>query len=200
MEMAVGKLSGGEQSRLLIARLMLQEANVLVLDEPTNDLDMATLGVLEDCLREFQGAVLLVTHDRYFLDQVCNRIYALPGDGSGEVVPFASLDQWEEWRTEREARAQAAARATATTTSAGPAAPAASPAKRRKLSYKEQRELDSMETVILEKEAKLATLTTESELPSNATNSIRLAELTTAMHALQSEIEALYSRWAELES
>ena len=70
VDMLVGKLSGGEQARVLLARLMLKEANVLVLDEPTNDLDMETLHVLQDCLTEFDGAVLLVTHDRYFLDQV----------------------------------------------------------------------------------------------------------------------------------
>src|SRR5204862_6501127 len=68
-EMAVGKLSGGEQSRLLLARLMLAKTNLLVLDEPTNDLDLATLAVLEDCLADFPGAVLLVTHDRDFLDR-----------------------------------------------------------------------------------------------------------------------------------
>ena len=99
MSLPVGRLSGGEQSRLLIARLMLQPANVLVLDEPTNDLDLPTLKVLEDALTSFDGAVLLVTHDRYFLDQVATQILAFhtkPGE-EGRVTPFAGLAQWEEW-------------------------------------------------------------------------------------------------------
>ncbi len=81
--MKVGRLSGGEQSRLLLARLMLKKTNLLVLDEPTNDLDPPTLQVLEDCLADFPGAVLLVTHDRYFLDRVTNRILAFSRDEKG---------------------------------------------------------------------------------------------------------------------
>src|SRR5215470_10996129 len=79
--MKVGALSGGERNRLLLARLFLQGANVLVLDEPTNDLDIVTLNVLEDLMLSFQGSVLLVTHDRYFLDKVATSILALEGDG-----------------------------------------------------------------------------------------------------------------------
>src|SRR5581483_6419954 len=100
MNMPVGMLSGGEQSRLLIARLMLRPAQVLVLDEPTNDLDLPTLDVLEDALAHFEGAVLLVTHDRYFLDQIATQILAFhtkPGE-EGRVTAFAGLDQWEAWR------------------------------------------------------------------------------------------------------
>jgi len=108
MDLAVGQLSGGEQSRLLIAKLMLQPANLLVLDEPTNDLDMATLTVLQDCLTDFEGALLLVTHDRYFLDQVANKILAFPplkptrSKDSGTLVSFADLSQWESWFEEKE--------------------------------------------------------------------------------------------------
>ena len=99
MDMAVGRLSGGEQSRLLIAKLMLSRANLLILDEPTNDLDFATLAVLEECLRDFDGAVILVTHDRYFLDQVSNQLLAFPPPGSegGKLESFASMMQWEDW-------------------------------------------------------------------------------------------------------
>ena len=113
MQMPVGKLSGGEQSRLLLAQLMLREAQLLVLDEPTNDLDLPTLSVLEDSLTGFDGAVLLVTHDRYFLDQVATTILAFdtrPGAPRG-VIPFASLGQWEAWRAETAAAEKAAASA-----------------------------------------------------------------------------------------
>ena len=92
LEMQVSKLSGGEQARLLLARQMLQPANMLILDEPTNDLDLQTLEILEDCLAEFPGAVILVTHDRSFMNEVCNQILAVP-----EMVTFADIDQWEKW-------------------------------------------------------------------------------------------------------
>lgn len=97
MNMPVGQLSGGEQSRLLIARLMLKDANLLVLDEPTNDLDLGILALLEDCLTEFEGAVLLVTHDRFFLDRVATQILAFHPAGDGRTEYFSSLSQWEEW-------------------------------------------------------------------------------------------------------
>jgi ABC transport system ATP-binding/permease protein len=95
MDMPVGRLSGGEQSRILIARLMLTRANLLVLDEPTNDLDMATLGLLEECLVEFPGAIILVTHDRYFMSQVATQIMAFAPNG--ELTAFATVSQWETW-------------------------------------------------------------------------------------------------------
>ena len=109
-DMKVSRLSGGEQSRLLLARLMLKKTNLLVLDEPTNDLDLATLQVLEDCLADFPGAVILVTHDRYFLDRVTNRILAFGKDekGKGTLTALAGLDQWEAWFAERKGAAPGA--------------------------------------------------------------------------------------------
>lgn len=205
MDMTVGKLSGGEQSRLLMARLMLTRANVLVLDEPTNDLDMATLTVLEECLTDFSGAVILVTHDRYFLDHVANRILAFPLYNEArlnqrKLVPLADLAQWEEWHSEQEALL--------TEKKALPEKPAASIAvgvpaikadqKKRKLSFKEQRELDSMEATIQAAEQDLADLTYLSGLSSNQSNASMLAELTQKMAETQSKIEKLYDRWAEL--
>ncbi|MGZ3741388.1 MAG: ATP-binding cassette domain-containing protein, partial [Bdellovibrionota bacterium] len=96
VDMAVGKLSGGEQSRLLLAILMLQESNLLVLDEPTNDLDIKTLDLLQDVLQEFNGAVLLATHDRYFMDQVATTIlgFGVNPKGSRTIEKFANLAQW----------------------------------------------------------------------------------------------------------
>ncbi|MFZ9594739.1 MAG: ABC-F family ATP-binding cassette domain-containing protein [Bdellovibrionia bacterium] len=201
MEMAVGKLSGGEQSRLAIARLMLQEANVLVLDEPTNDLDLPTLRVLQDCLVEFSGAVILVTHDRYFLDQVATQILAFE-DRSGEssCVFFSSLDQWEDWHR-TQAQKPAAPQAPLKPAASEPGTPSVSPVeKKKKLSYNEQRELDSMETKIQQAESSLVEWTQKSELKENQCNPMKLVEITEQMHQLQAEIDRLYARWAELEA
>src|SRR5205814_8650591 len=93
LAMPVSDPSGGEQARVLIARLMLLPADVLILDEPTNDLDIATLDVLESSLEEFSGAIVLVTHDRYLLDRLSSEILAL--DGKGNANSFAQLAQWE---------------------------------------------------------------------------------------------------------
>jgi ATP-binding cassette subfamily F protein uup len=194
MEMAVGKLSGGEQSRILIAKLMLKEANLLVLDEPTNDLDMVTLSVLEDCLTDFKGAVLLVSHDRYFLDQVSTKIVAFPG-----LLSFVGIEQWENWRS-NEQKNQPRDHKNSATPAQSSNSPAIKSNSKRKLGYKEQRELDTMEQTIQEVETKLGQLTAESELTENASNAIKLGKITAEMSALQSEIERLYMRWSELSS
>jgi ATP-binding cassette subfamily F protein uup len=193
MEMRVGKLSGGEQARILIARLMLTQANLLVLDEPTNDLDMATLGVLEECLTEFSGAVILVTHDRYFLDQVANKILAFPPLGGGELIAFADLYQWEEWHTSRDIEEdRKAAKAQSMKKPEAEVAPVVETnAKKKKLNFKEQREFDSMEATIHAAEEKLARLTQESELPENATNAVVLGKISTELAATQAEIDRL---------
>lgn len=194
-EMAVGKLSGGEQSRLLLAKLMLNEANLLVLDEPTNDLDMATLSVLEECLTDFTGAVLLVTHDRYFLDQVATKIIAFPRfEGErGKLVSFADLSQWEDWHVKQEALIKQKAAAPS------PQSATAVPAKKRKLSYNEQRELDSMEKNIHEAEALLEKLTDESTKSENTSNAPKLAGILKELNETQARVDRLYARWAELE-
>ena len=200
MDMAVGKLSGGEQSRLLIARLMLTQANLLVLDEPTNDLDMATLNVLEECLTEFNGAVILVTHDRYFLDQVANKILAFPPRSrGGQLVTFADLAQWEAWhaiqmKIDPKTVEKTPGKAEETSSAA------ATPKKKRKLGFKEQRELDSMEANIHEAEATLARLSEESSLPENLTDAKLLSKLSKEMTDKQAEIDRLYKRWSELEA
>ena len=101
----VSRLSGGERARVLIARLMLQPADILLLDEPTNDLDIPTLEVLEETLLEFQGALVLVTHDRYLLDRLSTIVLGL--DGHGNAATFADYQQWEEWREQQQRRAPA---------------------------------------------------------------------------------------------
>src|SRR5207249_1219590 len=97
LEVPVGRLSGGEQARILIASLMREPADVLILDEPTNDLDIPTLEVLEDSLAEFDGGLVLVTHDRFMLERVSTMILALDGDGG--TATFADYAQWEAART-----------------------------------------------------------------------------------------------------
>ena len=193
-DLPVGQLSGGEQSRVLIAGLMLREANVLVLDEPTNDLDVETLDVLQECLTGFEGAVILVTHDRYFLDHVATEIRAFDptGEGKGAVVTFADLAQWEAWRKERQRQERP---------TAGPSPrPIAVPAPaKKKLGYKETRELGSMESRIHEAELRLRKLEAEAAMPENQSNAHKLSELYRAIGQNQEEIERLYSRWAELE-
>ena len=189
VDMAVGRLSGGEQARVLLARLMLHDANVLVLDEPTNDLDVDTLDVLSECLTQFDGAVLLVTHDRYFLDEVASEIIAFTGEG-GNLISFAGLNQWETWF-----KGQASAAKTAKN-----AATSSAPKKKAKLGFKEQREYDQIEANILVVEKKLVDLKAEAEHPDNATRAIRLGEIYEAITATEQEIERLYARWTELEA
>ena len=193
--MPVGRLSGGEQSRLLLAKLMLRPANVLVLDEPTNDLDLPTLGVLEDALTGFDGTVLLVTHDRYFLDQVATQILAFhtkPGE-EGKVTAFAGLAQWEPWHAEQMKREAVDAGGK------GRAANGA-PAKRKKLSFKDQKDWSTIEARIAEAEAKLAALDAECSHPDVVSDAARLMALHDEMTAARAAIDALYARWAELEA
>ncbi len=198
-KLRVGQLSGGEQSRLALARLMLRPANVLVLDEPTNDLDLATLDVLEESLLGFDGAVLLVTHDRYFLDRVTTRLLAFavaPGE-EGTVVPLVGLAQWEAWHA-RQAQAVACGAAEAARKPVAGGSAARQP--RRKLSYLDQRDFDTIEARIAAAEARLAALRAEQEDPVVATQAARLVELERESVAVEAEVEALYLRWTELEA
>ena len=191
-DMKVARLSGGEQSRLLLARLMLRKTNLLVLDEPTNDLDLATLQVLEDCLADFPGAVILVTHDRYFLDRVTNRILAFGRDGSGRgtLTALAGLDQWEAWAGAQKGAGQPRA-------AAAPAPKVA--AKKRRLGFKEQRELDGIEARVQEAEAARNELREESEHPDHASDAPKLVAILAALEEKQAEVDRLYARWEELE-
>jgi len=200
----VGRLSGGEQSRLVIARLMLQPANVLVLDEPTNDLDLPTLTVLEDALAGFDGAVLLVTHDRYFLDQVTTQILAFHtrAGEEGQVTPLVGLAQWEQWYAQQ-APARGTGKGKAPQTGGGAAAgdgAAGAPGKRKKLAFKDQQDWNTVEGRILEAEAKLAALDAECARPEVASDGARLTALAADMTAARANIDRLYARWAELEA
>lgn len=197
MDMPASKLSGGEQSRLKVAQLMLRPANILVLDEPTNDLDMETLEVLQQCLLEFKGAVILVTHDRYFLDQVSNEILSFPLDNSGELTKFASYLQWEEWRV---AQDKAIGLSSGDFEKPVQAAPVEVAETKKKLSNKEKFEFENMEKTIHDLEANLAEAQKQSEDPAHASNASKASELYSEIARVQSELERLYARWAELEA
>ena len=190
VDVKVKKLSGGEQARLLLAQLMLRPANLLILDEPTNDLDLQTLGLLEDCLEEFPGAVILVTHDRAFMNAVCNQILAQP-----EMIFFSDIDQWEKWF-----KAELKKQEPVNSRSEAPRAVEGNRSGKKKLSYKEQTEYDKMERVIFEKEARLGELTEQSQKSDIVANAVELQKITSEMGTIQHEVEMLYTRWAELEA
>jgi ATP-binding cassette subfamily F protein uup len=192
MVQPVSTLSGGEQSRLLIACLMLEPADILVLDEPTNDLDLPTLTVLEDALENFDGAVILVTHDRYFLDQVTTQILAFhtKPDELGQVTALVGLDQWETWHKGQVAPKASKAEAVIE-------APRAK--QKKKLSYKDQRDWDTLEERILVAEGLVAELETESARPDVASNASRTIEVHDKLVQARAEVDTLYARWAEIE-
>ena len=185
LELPVGRLSGGEQARIHIARLMLEPADLLMLDEPTNDLDIPTLEVLEDSLAEFAGGLVLVTHDRLMLDRVSTVIVALDGEGGADT--FADYAQWEAARALR-------------TPAKRPDAPAPRGRQRTKrLGYREQREWDGMEHAILDAETALEACQRAVEDPSIASDPMALQGRYTALEAARARVDHLYARWAELE-
>jgi ATP-binding cassette subfamily F protein uup len=190
----VSALSGGERNRLLLARVFLEGANVLVLDEPTNDLDLQTLNVLEGLLRQFEGVVLLVTHDRYFLDKAATSILAFEGD--------AKVTRYEgNWSMYRRLRPSRGAPGDEKPRAASAKEPAAAPKKPvSKLSYKDQRELDGMERAIAAAEARKTALEQRLAGPSIAANALELSKLSTELEAAGHEVDRLYARWEQLTS
>ncbi|MGZ3747089.1 MAG: ABC-F family ATP-binding cassette domain-containing protein [Pseudobdellovibrionaceae bacterium] len=190
MDLPVARLSGGEQSRLRLAQLMLQDASVLILDEPTNDLDVATLEVLGEAIQNFNGAVIIVTHDRYFMDQVANDILGFPrrDNPKKKLENFVGYLQWEEaWLAQDQE-------------SFTPQATEEKPAgKSLRMSFKHKNELEGMEPKILAMEEELQKAQTEANLPEVVSEAARLQELHAKMMMLQTDIEACYVRWAELE-
>src|SRR6266850_1384512 len=165
LEVPVGRLSGGEQARVHIARLMREPADLLILDEPTNDLDIPTLDVLEESLAAFEGGLVLVTHDRFMLDRIATVIVALDGQGGAET--FADYAQWEGARRER------ALTSRLTTTPLAPPLTLPSPRrgegeKGKRRGYLEQREWDGMEAAIVEAETALEACRRAAEDPTIA--------------------------------
>jgi ABC transport system ATP-binding/permease protein len=198
-EQRVRSLSGGERSRLILARLFLREANLLILDEPTNDLDLVTLQVLESVIVEYPGCVLIVTHDRFFLDKIATALLVFEAGGvvhrhEGGYDLYRRLrEQSESSRVEggkQRKSAPAAAQRPAPQRPAGP----------RRLTYQEQRELAGLEDRILSAEATRAELAERLADPSlYAETPEQVARVTEAFRAAESEVDRLYTRWAELE-
>lgn len=187
LEQPVSHLSGGEQARVLISQLMLQPADVLLLDEPTNDLDIDTLEILEASLKEFPGAIIVVSHDRALLDRVTNQVIGL--DGKGNAGLYADYQQWVKLVSEAEK-----------------SEPQAIPEKKkkktdrvRKLSYNEQRELSNIEEQLPLLEEELEKYQQKLCDPKVMSDAEKLTEISQLLHTCQVKVETMYERWEELE-
>jgi ABC transport system ATP-binding/permease protein len=194
LNMPISYLSGGEQARILLANLMLQPADVLILDEPTNDLDIPSLEVLEDSLLEFTGALVLVTHDRYMLDTVSTVILAL--DGSGGASFFADWAQWDANRS-RAQPSQPPSRDKRT--ASGDSSDGGVKAKQQKLSTNEKRELENIDQTIETAERHVEELEQKLANPAIASNHVQLQAIMHEVDAAKQHVARLYARWDYLQ-
>jgi ABC transport system ATP-binding/permease protein len=186
----IGQLSGGERNRVQLARLLRRGGNLLVLDEPTNDLDLMTLGALEEALIAFPGCALIVSHDRWFLDRVATGILAFEGDGE---VTFWEGD-YTSYQARRRPRPQPAAEARPRP------APRPKPAAPRKLTFKERQELDGIEAAIGAAEARVSELErTLSDPEVFRSRGAEVPALVAELDAARAEVERLYARWHDLD-
>ena len=198
----VGKLSGSERRRLYLLRVLMGAPNVLVLDEPTNDLDIQTLAILEDYLDSFDGIVIAVSHDRYFLERLATRIFAFEGQGHLQQYEGGYLDYLQA-RKRRHPQEEPSGRGKSLI-EPGKGSPAGQqPAKGRrnreeklKFTYKEQREYEAIDGEIAELEEKIGQL--ETEMMENATNSSRLSQLAAEKEQAEAELEEKMERWVYL--
>jgi ATP-binding cassette subfamily F protein uup len=192
LDVPVVDLSGGEQARVRISQLMLRPADVLFLDEPTNDLDIPALEVLEDSLAEFPGALVLVSHDRELMDRLCTEYVGL--DGRGGAAIYASIDQWLA-ALEHDSRDVEGLTAVK---KVKPPGPAPRSAKVKKLSFREQQEWDGMEAAILVAEEAVADRQAAVERAAGEGH-VALADACRALQEAQRAVERLYARWQDLE-
>ena len=202
---SIGRLSGGERRRLYLLRILMEAPNVILLDEPTNDLDIQTLTILEDYLDTFPGIVIAVSHDRYFLDRVVNRIFAFEGQGKVTQYEGGFTDYQIAWsaRHPQETGEQKGVRA-GDSDENGSGLPinrnnwkqAAGGEKKRKLSFKEQREWETIEADIAALEQSIGDL--EQEIGKSATNYTRLNELMEEKSAREAQLEERMERWMYL--
>ncbi len=188
----VEKLSGGERARLLLAKVLRRGGNVIILDEPTNDLDLASLRMLEEALAHFEGTILVVSHDRYFLDRICDQIVAF--EEGGVFVQPGNYSYYLEKKKDREARAQSSLKAMA------PAPPSPKPAaKLKRLNYREQQELENMEETILAAETSVKEMESMLNDPSYfVTNAAEAPALVEKLASTKNDVARLYERWEEL--
>lgn len=209
----VGKLSGGEKRRLNLCRVLMEAPNVLILDEPTNDLDIATLTILESYLDTFQGIVIAVSHDRYFLDRTMKRIFAFEGDGiirqyegnysdyllrksvEAELVQLTACDGKSGRTKEKETTEK---NGSTETEAAGEKKNTWDPGKRKlKFSYKEQKEYETIEQDIADMEQQIADL--EASIPNYASDFVKLQEINQKIEELKAALEEKMDRWMYLE-
>jgi len=186
LDFSLARLSGGEQSRVLIAGLMRAPADLLLLDEPTNDLDIQSLEVLENSLKDFPGALVLVAHDRYLMDRICGSILGL--DGRGGHGYFGGLEQWEEWKIRRDAGVDQKPE------------DAADRRSRPSLTNKEASELRNIESVIKAAEKKVEAAAAALEERAIATDAEELHRRQEKLEEARSKVDALFIRWSELEA
>lgn len=186
----IGRLSGGERRRLYLLRVLMEAPNVLVLDEPTNDLDIETLSVLEDYLEEFPGVVIAVSHDRYFLDKLMNHVFVLAGDGQITHYTGGYADYRADVAAQEKAK-KAAEPAKAKTTQDG-----RNQREKLKFSFKEQREYEQIDEVIASLEEKIQQ--TEKDIAANSSDYGALQELTEKKKQLETELAEKMERWVYL--
>ncbi len=187
-------LSGGEKVRVLLSRMMIEASNVLILDEPTNDLDITTLALLEDYLDGFDGIVLTVSHDRYFLDRVVNRIFAFEG---GTITQYEGGYTDYQYKSGGEESLQQAGQAQAEEKKVNRSNWKEGQEKKLKMSYKEQREYETIEQDINDLEEKIQRL--EEETLACATDFVKLGEITKEKEEAENQLMEKMERWEYLE-
>ena len=187
----VDLLSGGERARLMLAKVLKRGGNILVLDEPTNDLDLASLRMLEEALVDFEGSILVVSHDRFFLDRICDQIVGFEEDGV--FVTPGNFSYYLENKQAREQRVRGFSPAVVKT-------PTKRVALGRKRTFKEQQELDGMENAIQKSEARVEAIEAQLSNPDlYVTRATEVPKLIAQLEQSKEEVTRLYSRWAELE-
>jgi ABC transport system ATP-binding/permease protein len=196
-EAPVGTLSGGERSRLLLAREFARASNLLVLDEPTNDLDLETLDLLQEVIADYDGTVLIVSHDRDFLDNTVTVTLGLDGSGRVDIVA-GGYEDWVRQRAPSRAQAKAGAQDAKHKAPSGAPGPRPSPGN-RKLSFKDQRDLDRLPAEIERLEAEIAADEAALHDPTlYASNPARFAALTEAIAEKRAAKDAAEHRWLEV--
>ncbi len=192
----VHKLSGGEKRRLYLCTVLMRNPNFLVLDEPTNDLDIVTLNVLEEYLRGFKGCVIVVSHDRYFMDKVVDHLLVFHGNAEIQDFPgnYTQYRLWKEMQTEQERKKSAAA--PASNDSAAKKSPRPEKEQKKKLSFKERKEFESLDAEIPQLEEEKARL--EVEMSSGTLSNDQLLAKSERIAALIAEIDEKTMRWLEL--
>jgi ATP-binding cassette subfamily F protein uup len=192
----VSKLSGGEKRRLYLLTILMKNPNFLILDEPTNDLDIVTLQTLEEFLDEFKGCVLIVSHDRYFIDRLADHVFAFEGDGIVKDYP-GNYTEYREWKKEEEEEEKQEQKKTDTGKIETKAPETQTEKASKKLSYKVQRELEQLETEIPHLEEKKKQL--EKDLAESHSDYSKVQKLSEELRKLHEDLDAKSLRWMEIQ-